>query len=395
MKICLISPFFYPEPISTGKYNAFLAKELKSHGVELTVFCSHPIYPEWKVSPNNEQLEGIKIVRGGSKIIYPKSATFRRAILELWFAAFVFKNVVFKKNIFDKYILIFPPSLFALLLTSSAKRKKNIYGIIHDLQGVYARKSKTLAGKLLQWLIKSVEKKSFDNCSHLIFLSNSMLESAAKEYQLDKNKCSINYPFIALPEGNTSKSNKNILPTNIISPQKFNFVYSGALGEKQNPLGLLDLMIKLSDRFPEIDFHIFSAGPIFEEIKNIGKNSKVRFHDLVDAEHLAALYRRSNIQVIPQAVGTADGSLPSKLPNLLTSNTPILAICEKNTELDLLLSNIEKVAVCTSWDPNTLINEAINFINEIKDNTTEEFGPSRRMMLEKFDIDILIRKLLA
>lgn len=395
MKTCLISPFFYPEPISTGKYNTVLAKNLKENGTDLTVFCSHPIYPDWKVTRSADQLDGIEIIRGGSGIFYPKSATLRRAILEIWFAAFIFKNVILKSKEYDNYVLIFPPSLFALFFASLAKKRKNIYGIVHDLQGVYAQKSKSIPGRILQWAIRLVEQNSFNHCSHLIFLSDSMLERAATEYQLDRRKCSVNYPFVALPQIEVSKSNSNSLPEEVISSQKFNFVYSGALGQKQNPHGLVNLMINLSENIPEIDFHIFSAGPSFEEIKNIGKSSKVKFHDLVQAEQLTELYRRSNIQIIPQADGTADGSLPSKLPNLLASNTAIFAICEKNTELDLLLNAVERAGVCNTWDTKNLTAAVNTFIKEIRNPVAEELGPGRTLILEKFKIDTLIQKLLG
>lgn len=395
MKTCLISPFFYPEPISTGKYNTFLAEKLIENGTELTVLCSHPIYPDWKVTHSSAELNGIEIVRGGAGIFYPKSATLRRAILEIWFAAFTLKNLILKSKKYDTYILIFPPSLFALFFSYFAKKKKNIYGIIHDLQGVYAKKSNSIPGKFLQWAIKYVEKKSFAHCTHLIFLSDSMLERAVNEYQLNRSKCSVNYPFVALPQTPAPTATANPLSEDTISSKKFNFVYSGALGQKQNPYGLINLMVSLSNRLPDIDFHIFSAGPFFEEIKHQAKSSRVKFHDLVQAEHLAELYRRSNIQIIPQADDTADGSLPSKLPNLLASNTAIFAICEKSTELDLLLSTVERSSVCNSWNIDSIVIKAIDFIEEIRRTSTSELGPARKLILEKFNIDNLTKKLLA
>ena len=41
-KIVLISPFFYPEPISTGKFNTDFALKLQEEGHQVTVLCSHP-----------------------------------------------------------------------------------------------------------------------------------------------------------------------------------------------------------------------------------------------------------------------------------------------------------------------------------------------------------------
>jgi len=395
MKICLISPFFYPEPISTGKYNTILAQKLKEGGAELTVFASHPIYPDWKVSRSSDLIDGISIVRGGENISYPKSATLRRAILEFWFTAFILKNVVFSRKNYDRYVLIFPPSLFAILFNFFSKKNQRIIGIVHDLQGVYAKKSKSIPGKFLQWAIKYVEKKAFDRCEHIIFLSDSMLECAAQEYNLNRKKCSVNYPFVALPQNIPEHSKNSLLPEEEISSEKFNFVYSGALGQKQNPSGLAKLMIRLSEILPDVDFHIFSAGPFFEEIKLQNKNSKIRFHGLVATEHLNELYRRSKIQIIPQANETADGSLPSKLPNLIASNTPIFAICEKNTELEILLSKLENTAICNTWELDDLTTVALRFIENLKNTSEQEIGSARIKILKKFSINDLTQKILS
>ena len=61
MNILLLSPFFYPEPISTGKYNTDLVKELVKNRYELSVLCSHPIYPDWRVNCSNKALNGVKL----------------------------------------------------------------------------------------------------------------------------------------------------------------------------------------------------------------------------------------------------------------------------------------------------------------------------------------------
>ena len=77
MNILLLSPFFYPEPISTGKYNTDFVKELAKKGHKVTVVCSHPIYPNWKVKKSYSNLNGVEIIRGGKFIKYPKNKMLR------------------------------------------------------------------------------------------------------------------------------------------------------------------------------------------------------------------------------------------------------------------------------------------------------------------------------
>ena len=97
--IVIISPFFFPEPISTGKFNTDVALKLQEEGHQVTVLCSHPFYPDWKTRYSSEKLEGITIIRGGNKIKYPNKISLRRIVLEIWYALFILKNI---KNQFLK-----------------------------------------------------------------------------------------------------------------------------------------------------------------------------------------------------------------------------------------------------------------------------------------------------
>ena len=92
-KILIISPFFFPEPISTGKFNTDMVLKLRDKGHQVTVLCSHPFYPDWQTKYSNDQLEGIKIIRGGKKIKYPKNILLRRAVLEIWYAFFIIRKI--------------------------------------------------------------------------------------------------------------------------------------------------------------------------------------------------------------------------------------------------------------------------------------------------------------
>ena len=91
--ILIISPFFYPEPISTGKFNTDFAIALKDDGHNVTVLCYHPFYPNWKIKESQEELNGIKIIRGGKYLAFSKKTIVRRIILELSFAFFILRKI--------------------------------------------------------------------------------------------------------------------------------------------------------------------------------------------------------------------------------------------------------------------------------------------------------------
>ncbi len=64
-RVLFLSPFFYPEMISTGKYNSYLVKVLVNRGYSVDVVASHPLYPDWKPKISKADLQGCTIHRGG------------------------------------------------------------------------------------------------------------------------------------------------------------------------------------------------------------------------------------------------------------------------------------------------------------------------------------------
>ena len=122
-KVLIISPFFFPELISTGKYNTDLALQIQKQNLEVEVLCSHPLYPDWRPQKSSQSLEDIKIIRGGGWVRYPKNPILRRLVLELWF--FFYSNKHKKRAKSDAIITILPPSCFMLATLLSKFKIKN------------------------------------------------------------------------------------------------------------------------------------------------------------------------------------------------------------------------------------------------------------------------------
>ena len=349
-KIVLISPFFYPEPISTGKFNTDFALKLQEEGHQVTVLCSHPFYPDWKTRYSSEKLEGITIIRGGNKIKYPNKISLRRIVLEIWYALFILKNIKKHQNKIDVIIPVFPPSLAFYTASFFIKKEIKKIGIIHDLQIIYSSQKKGLFNKLITFFIKRVEKSCFKTCDTLIFLSEEMKNAALDIYKISKIKCQVQFPFTTIIDKPLSDNLKNILPNN-----QHNIVYSGALGENQNPNELLDVYDFISQNLSNSICYFFSQGPIFEELKKRNNNSKIKFYSLVSKDDVQELYARSSIQIVPQLPNTSNGSLPSKLPNILASETKTLVITDKDSELEQLFNDYNLQKVITTWDKQIIV----------------------------------------
>lgn len=360
-KILIISPFFYPEPISTGVFNTNLVKEIKQKVDSITVLCFHPFYPKWKVKKSSLQINDVQIIRGGKNIFYPKNGTFRRIILEVLFSVFVFRKFFSLRSKVDTIVSVLPPSLFFSLIGCLIPKRVKIVFLVHDLQEVYASQKKGIINLIIRRMINVIEQKNFKAGDKVIFFSKEMKETAQNYYSLDSDKLSVHYPFITIGKNRIRSNLKELLPK-----ERRHIVYSGALGEKQNPQKLYDFFDFASSKIENGQFHIFSEGVIFEKLKSHNKNDNIKFHGLVDIEDLYELYKRSSVQIIPQKEGTSKGSLPSKLPNVLATGCKILIISDKGGEIERLFKKFNLKTVATIWDNEILLCN----LKEILDNET-------------------------
>ena len=111
VKALIFSPFFYPEAISTGKYNTHLAKALVRKGYSVDVIAFYPLYPEWKSKRTTASLKGVNIRRGGGFFVYSKSVILRRIQLELGFTVHTLWHIFFNRHS-NIFIPIFAGFLF-------------------------------------------------------------------------------------------------------------------------------------------------------------------------------------------------------------------------------------------------------------------------------------------
>ncbi|MDG1039376.1 MAG: glycosyltransferase [Polaribacter sp.] len=385
--ILLITPFFFPELISTGKFNTDMIIALRDQGHYVKVLCFHPFYPKWKVEYSNEKLDNIEIIRGGKNNVYTQKNILRRFILEISFSFFVLRKIFKHQKNTDIIIPVFPPS-FAFYAVSPFLNKRIVkVGIIHDLQEVYMKGKKGIVYKWIGKIIHHLERKVFKSCDRLIFLSEEMKNIGQEYYQLNASKLKAQFPFVTINPNKKEKLNK----LEILLPDHLkHIVYSGALGEKQNPNALINLFNYCSDKLPQLKFHVFSQGFIFEELKKKNINKKIEFHDLVSNENIEELYQRSFIQFIPQSKGTSKGSLPSKLPNLLASKCNIICITDVGSDIDVLFQKHQLKKIVTSWDKQLILNSIEEYLEEEDPDFTKQNEISRKL----FNINSMINSIL-
>lgn len=382
--ILIISPFFFPEPISTGKFNTDFAVALKNKGHKVTVLCYHPFYPDWKIKKNNSKLKGIEIVRGGRNLAFSNITIIRRIVLEFSFAIFILRKIKKHQKNKDIIIPVFPPSFAFYSILTFVDNKIQKVGMVHDLQEIYSLNKKGLFHKVINYFMHKIEKRCYKSCERLIFLSKEMKDQAKDLYDLQEENLEVQYPFITIKDKLTNDLD------HIFNKNKKHIVYSGALGEKQDPKKLYNFFNKASIYIENTSFHFFSEGEEIKKLKKENKNLNIYFHPLVKKENLKELYHKSDVQIIPQKKGTSKGSLPSKLPNILASKCKVLLITDAKSELEKLFKKNNLELVTTSWNYESLIRSLKKIlVMEV------DFKYQNEIAENFFTIDKMIHKVLS
>jgi len=388
-KVLFISPYFHPEKISTGKYNSLLVRALVENGAHVEVIASEPFYPAWKPARSNGELQGVPVHRGGAWIRYPQSMILRRAVLESWFALHALWQSLKLNKDTSIIVGVFPPCLFFVLSRYLFPPSAQRIGIVHDLQGLLGLSDGGFLKRVLLPLVHALEKKAFQSCDKLIVLSNSMAKRIIEDFGLDRNKILVCYPFVSVRNQTTTGSNLTALFDEAFQ----HVVYSGALGKKQNSLQLLEFFEVAAGKLPNVRFHIFSEGPTFQAARRRYESSgtgRVGFHDLVEENDLEELYARSTVQVVPQVQAASGACFPSKLPNILASGCPVLAICEPDSELAQIVEETGFGAVAHSWQNEKLLEELKSVLEHAKCQThLQRQLDSRKLLATRFSLELL------
>jgi glycosyltransferase involved in cell wall biosynthesis len=390
-RILVLSPFFHPEPISTGRYNSFLAMALAERGISVDVICFHPFYPDWHPNRSEKKLSGVHIFRGGAWIRFPKKRIMRRAVLEVGFVLYLLRHFG-RINKYSHIVAVLPPMLFVPLLRLAAAPGATVTAIVHDLQGIMASVDLSKNSSIFLGFIRILERLVLGCCHKVVALSSSMASFISESYKIPSSKIAICWPFITL-----DTQDKGLQLVHIFADGKKHIVYSGALGKKQNPQGLFSFFLNLVHRRDDVVCHVFSSGPIFESFRSLYKmtGNRLLFHDLVPDRDLFELYQRSHIQVIPEQIGFSTGAIPSKLPNLMASGVPILYIGQKNSDVRHIIEKADAGMCSDSWDPEKLCVITERLLLESAGRSRKE---RRLAFYEKFgslfSVESLIKELL-
>lgn len=339
VSVAVVSINYAPEITGIGVYSTGLAEYLAREGRHVTAITAFPYYPAWKKQPGDrgvwfrrERTGPVDLWR--SYVYVPaRPSVIRRIAHELSFVLSASLSYLFSKRV-DMTIIVSPPFLLGIPIALLARLKgSRVMFHVQDLQPDAAIDLGMLKRGWLTRALFALERCTY-RLSHCVSaISPSMLgriaEKGVPEQKLILFRNWANDDLVMpLPAEASMREEWGLTDCFVV-------LYSGNMGVKQG----LDQLLLVADRLRndrEIVFVLVGDGgekaALMEKAASMNLTNVV-FQPLQPRERLSNLLATADVSVIPQKPGVADIVLPSKLPNLMASARPVVAMADPFTEL--------------------------------------------------------------
>jgi glycosyltransferase involved in cell wall biosynthesis len=239
-------------------------------------------------------------------------------------------------------------------------------------------------------LLLPIDKYILQNSSKVITISNDMFEEIVEKRKLKPENVSIVYNWINIEEEYDFESKK--------SDENFKFLYLGNIGPAAGLQNAIDAFSKFNNS--PINLTIAGSGSEKDKLQAYVNRNQLKNIDFKEVPHGMVFKMQSNADVLllPMQKGLGKVLLPSKFTSYLFSSKPILAITDKNCEIDKLINEFR----CGWVIAHDEIDRLPNLIHEISIMPSEkltEMGRnsfklaqhffSKNMNLQKICSDIM------
>jgi colanic acid biosynthesis glycosyl transferase WcaI len=338
MRIVVWGINYAPEEIGIGPCNVALCEYLAQRGSEVSMLTAFPYYPGWKKRHEDahrlfrtEIVNGVRVLR--CWLYVPKRTnTSRRLLHELSFVTFSFVRLLFIPRS-DLLIVVSPPLLLGVAARFLCFLRGGRYLLhLQDLQPDAAINLGMAKSSMLVRVFKTLASIAYRGAWRISGVSRGMLDVLRKRGVPEaKLRCFPNgtYPVIQVPKG-------RFRALNCFDPDKFLVIYSGNIGVKQ---GLEQLILAIrSVRNPAVQMIICGNGaqkkPLLEMAAGV---PNIWFKGMLNVKDYREMLTDADLMVVSVVSGSGSSFFPSKLLSACAAGKPVVAICDADSELAMVV----------------------------------------------------------
>jgi len=319
------------------------------------------------------------------KIAYKRNKGYLRILTWLIFYVQTYMYFFFKRDIDEVLIVTNPPILPFLGGDFFSKRNIGFSVLIYDVYPDalsnfgYIKESSVL---YKYW--DTMHKKSYSNAKDLYTISSVMKKIVSRNISGDKIK--VIYPWVDTSFIRPIRKEENwFIRKNHLASKKV-ILYSGNMGETHDLLTPLKVARELDKTHTNFHFLFIGDGVQKKRLTDYtyAHNIKnVTFLPYQDASVLPFSFAAADFSIVSLGTGAEGLSVPSKTFYALAAGTAIIAISEKDSEIDQLIS---KNNCGISIEPGEL-NSLRDFLVNTSDLDLEKNKINSRSLSKQFTVD--------
>ena len=393
MRIALIADTFPPLRTSGAVQLRDLSREFVRQGHKLTMMLpSSDLTLPWLV----EDFDGVQLVR----LRAPKTKDIgyvRRTINEFLMPFAMLRNLRKSPLANERWdgVVWYAPSIFfgpivsALKCTSRCKS----YLIIRDIFPEWAVDMGLMSRGLPYWFFKGVANYQYSVADVIGIQAqgNQIYFSDRKDYHIEVLQ---NWLTDAPNVGCSISVASTVLAGRTI------FVYAGNMGVAQGMGVLLELADRLHSR-KDIGFVFVGRGSDAQRLRLYAENRRldnVVFFDEIDPTEISGLYAQCHIGIVALDPRHKTHNIPGKFLSYMQAGLPVLASINPGNDLEKMI-NCEGVGqVCTDYSAATLQRLAIDLLDEVTGNTTNNQAVSARckaLSAKLFSPEVAVKQIVS
>ncbi len=396
-KLWILTELYYPENNQTGYYMTHIGEGLTTD-FDVKVICGQPNYAvRGTIAPNREIHSDVEIFRVKGTTL-DKNVMFFRLINMITLGWSVFFNALIKIKKTDEVLTVSAPPSLPFLTALAAKLKGVEYSvIIHDkYPEILIAVKKTRSDSVFIKFFNRLNRWLYSNAKKIIVVGRDMedvVRAQLNEKVIPDKKIAVIPNWAALEEIEPRPKTENELLKQLGITDKFVFLYAGNMGHPQDVESIIECAGKLKDH-EEIRFIFIGDG-----VKRKWVEAEIEKNDLTNVFLLDPLPREKQtdflnacdvgfVSLVRQMYGVA---MPSRTYNFLAAGKPILALTEKKSEVERIISE-EKVGWSVTPQQPDLLLKTILEIYRFRNELPKISAAARKTAVSKCNAEISIEK---
>ncbi len=370
-KILTLSPYFFPEQVSSSHMTKDLDKELFQVGYTTENYVPTPcrgiskeLREKYKHIKYEELDNGCTIVYRFSMFAEGKNPV-QRAL------RYMLVNLVqyWKGSRAEDIDLIYAgstPPTQGYLCARVKKKLSRKYGhsvpFIFNLQDIFpdslVNAQMTHKGSLPWKIGRKIEDYTYKNADIIITISEDFKRNIVKK-GVPENKIRVIPNWVNTDNVFPVSRDNNILFQRYnLDPKKFYICYSGNIGHSQNMELLIAVARRIKEELPSVMFVLIGDGAAKEEIKSqidAEKINNIIMLPFQDYKEIAHVFSLGDVGLIISKPGVGGSSVPSKTWSIMAAERPVLVSFDNDSQLAKLIESSGSGLVAEAGDEDSLI----------------------------------------